>query len=468
VGLAPLPYALNSHASAIGDGSQSAITTDWMHLIAASVWVGGLITLVIGLVLIRSLSLEQRRSVYAEAIPRFSTLAIIATIMLVITGVYAAWLQVGNLDALWHTTYGKTLIVKLVTIVPLLLLGAINLLVVGPGMRRSVTFVRHFGRVVIAEALLGVAILGIVGVLIGLPTARQVVTFSSGHPAFSYDQAGIRAALQIYPGTVGTNRYTADVQPSNGPLPNDAQVFLQISAQGQLEGTQQVTLQREPGSQVRYSLQGTELSVVGKWSLDLIVRRPNVADWGVASTLAVSKTPLVERAPGLPLRFIGYAPVIALLVAAFGLVVLVAGARRRQMNQESSTERRFSLEAGGALLITGALILFLTRAPGIPSSTGNPVPKTAESVAAGSAIYQQHCTVCHGTDGHGDGSEAALLNPPPSDLYAAHVDYHTDKQLFDWIRGGINGSAMTGFKGQLSDQQIWDVVNYVRSLRHPE
>lgn len=63
---------------------------------------------------------------------------------------------------------------------------------------------------------------------------------------------------------------------------------------------------------------------------------------------------------------------------------------------------------------------------------------------------------------------AASLNPPPADLYAAHVDYHTDKQLFDWIKGGINGSAMPGFKGQMSDRDIWNVVNYVRSLRHPE
>src|SRR6185312_3582467 len=109
-----------------------------LHLLSASVWVGGLLTLVVGLVMARSLALEQRQAVYAEAIPRFSTLAIIATIILGVTGFYAAWLEVGNLDSLWHTTYGHTLIVKLVTIVPLLLLGAVNLLVIGPGMRRSV------------------------------------------------------------------------------------------------------------------------------------------------------------------------------------------------------------------------------------------------------------------------------------------------------------------------------------------
>jgi copper transport protein len=461
--LLPLPYALNSHASAIGDGKQAAVATDWMHLVASSVWVGGLLTLVIGIVLVRALGEEERRAVYAEAIPRFSTLAIIATITLGITGFYAAWLQVGNLDALWHTTYGKTLVVKLVTIVPLLMLGAINLLVIGPALRRGAHFVRHFGRVVGAEALLGVAILAIVGGLVGLPTGRQELTFSSGHPAFSFEKNGVRAALQFYPGTVGTNRYTADVQPSNGPLPESAHVFLRFTSEGQLRGTQQVELVREPGSTVRYSAQGSELSVVGAWSVDLVVRRPGVPDWTTNLTLNVSKTPAVERAPGLPLRFLGYAPVVALLVAGIGLVALVFGLRGRR----AGAEQRFTLEAGGALLLTGAVILFLTRAPGLPSNSGNPVPKTAESVAAGKAVFEQHCAVCHGTDGHGDGPAAARLNPPPADLYAAHVDYHSDQQLYDWIRNGITGSAMTGFKGQLSDQQIWDVVNYVRSLRHP-
>src|SRR6185312_14922819 len=120
--------------------------------------------------------------------------------------------------------------------------------------------------------------------------------------------------------------------------PDSARVFLQITSAGQLQGTQQVPLQREPGSQVRYSAQGTELSVVGNWNLELIVRRPNLADWSVTSQLSVSKTPQVERAPGLPLRFLGYAPVLALLVAALGLVVLVAGSRRKR--NEDATERR--------------------------------------------------------------------------------------------------------------------------------
>ncbi len=144
--LVPVPYALNSHAAALVEGGPTAITVDWLHLMAASIWIGGLFTLAIGLVTTRAINVETRRELLADVIPRFSTLAIISVVILAITGFYAAWLEVGNLNALLHTTYGHTLIVKLVLLIPLLLLGAANLLLVGPRMRQNAQTVLHFGR----------------------------------------------------------------------------------------------------------------------------------------------------------------------------------------------------------------------------------------------------------------------------------------------------------------------------------
>ena len=460
----PIPYALNSHAATGSMGQQTAIVADWLHLAAASLWIGGLIAIVAGLVVLFRLSPRGRRAIYAKAIPRISTVAITSVVILTITGFYASWLQIGNLTSLWHTTYGHTLIVKLVLLVPLLALGGINLLIIGPRMNQGETVVRLFGRTVALEVALGVAILAVSGALTGLPTSREVTTFATGHPAFQFDKQGIRAALQIYPGTVGVNRYTADVQTHGAALPGGSQVFLRVMSNGQLRGQQQITLTRDTGSTTRYTAQGSEMSVVGNWQVDLVVREPNLPDWDASASVSVTKTPRQEQAPGLPLRFTGYSPAIGLLVAAAGIAALVVGLRARR---ETASSRRFTTEAGASALIAGALILLLSRAPGLPSSSGNPVPKTPNSVAAGMTLYTQNCVVCHGADGHGDGPLAGTLNPPPADLYAAHVDYHTDKQLFEWIQNGINGSAMPGFKSKMTDQQIWDVVNYVRSLRHP-
>ena len=459
----PVPYALNSHSAALVDGGATAVTVDWLHLLAASIWIGGLFALVIGLISVRPLTIEQRRSALAEIIPRFSTLAIMSVIVLGLTGFYSAWLDVGNLNALQHTTYGRTLIVKLVLLIPLLLLGALNLLIVGPRLRLHASAARQFGCTLIAEAIIGICVLGVVGVLIALPTGREVLTFSSGHPSFQYEANGIRTVLQIYPGTVGINRYTADVQPTIGELPSGTQVFLRVSS-SQITGQQQINLSLSPGTKGRYTAQGRELSIVGHWNLDLVVRRPNQPDWDINSSLNLATTPPAETAPGLPLRFLGYSPILGVLAMIGAIILVVAGLRMVKV----AAERRFMLESSVALAVAGGLVLLLTRAPGLPASTGNPVPKTPDAVAAGKTLFLQHCVACHGTDGHGDGPLAAELNPPPADLYAAHVDYHTDRQLFDWIKGGFNGSAMPGFKGQMTDQQIWNVVNYVRSFRHPE
>ena len=73
---AALAYSLSSHAAAQPAGRPAAIAADWLHLIAASVWAGGLLALLAGLILARRGDTERWREVYALAIPRFSTLAI--------------------------------------------------------------------------------------------------------------------------------------------------------------------------------------------------------------------------------------------------------------------------------------------------------------------------------------------------------------------------------------------------------
>src|SRR6185437_12879317 len=98
----------------------------------------------------------------------------------------------------------------------------------------------------------------------------------------------------------------------------------------------------------------------------------------------------------------------------------------------------------------------------------NPVPSDQRSVDDGKAIYAQNCVICHGATGHGDGPGAAALNPKPLDL-TVHVGLHPDGQLFDWITNGIERTAMPawgkkGTKDYLTDQQRWDILNYLRTL----
>jgi cbb3-type cytochrome c oxidase subunit III len=93
----------------------------------------------------------------------------------------------------------------------------------------------------------------------------------------------------------------------------------------------------------------------------------------------------------------------------------------------------------------------------------NPVPADAESVEAGKKLYQRHCASCHGPNAKGDGG-LALSGGTPSDLTDDTWDYgSSDGEIFVVIRDGVS-SDMLSYKDKLNEKQIWQVVNYIRSL----
>ncbi len=93
----------------------------------------------------------------------------------------------------------------------------------------------------------------------------------------------------------------------------------------------------------------------------------------------------------------------------------------------------------------------------------NPVPGDTESVEAGKKLYQRHCASCHGPQAKGDGG-MALSGGTPSDLTDETWDYgSTDGEIFVAIRDGVS-SDMLAYKEKLNEKQIWQVVNFIRSL----
>ena len=90
----------------------------------------------------------------------------------------------------------------------------------------------------------------------------------------------------------------------------------------------------------------------------------------------------------------------------------------------------------------------------------NPVRMTAASVDRGGDLYRDNCYRCHGRFGAGDGPDAAGLRVRPANLH--HVTrHHADGELAHVIRDGSD--PMPAWGDKLSDEEIWHVVNYVRS-----
>ena len=95
----------------------------------------------------------------------------------------------------------------------------------------------------------------------------------------------------------------------------------------------------------------------------------------------------------------------------------------------------------------------------------NPVTPDASSVSDGAVLFGRHCASCHGAGGKGDGAAAAKLKSRPADLTDAEwIHGPSDGEIFTLIRDGAKSAGMKPYRGVLTDVQIWNLVNYLRSL----
>ena len=92
----------------------------------------------------------------------------------------------------------------------------------------------------------------------------------------------------------------------------------------------------------------------------------------------------------------------------------------------------------------------------------NPIAKDQASVNRGASLYTTNCAMCHGVGGKGDGPVASAYVPVPADLTSSRVQSLTDGDVFLRITNGF--STMPAFRKQLTPDERWHIVNYVRTL----
>lgn len=94
----------------------------------------------------------------------------------------------------------------------------------------------------------------------------------------------------------------------------------------------------------------------------------------------------------------------------------------------------------------------------------NPVPSSPESLAAGKDIYLRYCHTCHGRDGRGHTDMVEFLAYPPADLTDDTWRHgSSDGEAFAIIWNGTD-EDMESFANRLTEEQVWHVVNYIRTL----
>jgi mono/diheme cytochrome c family protein len=132
-----------------------------------------------------------------------------------------------------------------------------------------------------------------------------------------------------------------------------------------------------------------------------------------------------------------------------GLALLLGGCK---VSQPGSVERRVATEIKHEVTIGG-------------KDWTNPIPDTPQAVAEGQEHFGHHCGFCHGLDGHATGVPfAQKMSPPVPDLASPDVQGYSDGQLKWIIQNGIEPSGMPGWNGILNDDEMWNVVRFLRHL----
>ena len=267
------------HAQAGHADTQSSVRIlnlldQWAHLLAVGVWIGGLPWLLLGL--------RGDPAARAMRARRFSVLAMYAVAVVVVSGVLRAIPEVGSIHGLFHTSFGLTLLIKSGLFLVLIGLGARNHFGLVPRMqvadevdaatpqlRRSVSW----------ELVVAAAILAVTAVLSELPPSSYVVAASQRAAPQRVVASGsdfattVRVKLTVSPGTVGTNTFVARVTDYDTGAPVSAtSVQLQFSLPSNPNVASTLDLRRSSAG--TWTGTGTQLSIDGLWSIEVVIQEP--------------------------------------------------------------------------------------------------------------------------------------------------------------------------------------------------
>jgi mono/diheme cytochrome c family protein len=389
--------------------------------------------------------------------------------MLLVTGTVTTALQVNGLPALWQSSYGRVLLIKLGVVALVLAAGGYNLLVLrprvvamgGPEPKRQrdrrgraallARSARDYLRTMRIEVAGAIVLLLAAGVLTSFSPPRtpmQANQLEASGNAGNYD-----VALKVAPGSPGINTFELRVEPERGAEPS--MDLVRLLFQPTSGSVAQSELDLQLAGEGLYVGRGASLSQAGAWQVQAALQPIGGREQRANLSVEVRPTP---EGPGPALeRALDTSFLVGLGLAIVGAVLVVFGA-----TEGLGSRTRGVLALGVATLLVGAGGFVSVRERWEPIEVTTNIP-TLIDVQRGKEIYEARCVSCHGVQGRGDGPDAASLRPPPADM-RAHVPYHPDEDLAAFIRDGIPGTAMPAYRDQLTDQQILQLIAYVRDL----
>jgi copper transport protein len=273
--LALLP-GLGGHAG-VQDPVAVLLPANVLHVLAAGAWIGGLAVLVAALpAATRRLEAADRTRVLAAAVGRFSGLALIAVALLLVGGIAQSLLELGAVDDLWDTAFGRAIAIKAALVAVLLGLGALNRRRTLPRLARAAEEGSSPGaagvllrRTLRAEVALGAAALAVTGALAGYPPATAL---SAGPFSDSANLGPARTELTVEPARAGANEIHVYLFDRSDGRQYDAPKELRFEASLPGKGIEPIELEATKAGPGHYVVGAAALAPAGDWRLELIAR----------------------------------------------------------------------------------------------------------------------------------------------------------------------------------------------------
>ncbi len=279
-------------------GGARDVALDLAHLLAVSVWAGG----VVAMLAIAIPSSSDGDADLGRTVWRFSLVALASVGALVATGTLQAFDRLVLIEDLIETPYGIALLAKIVLLAIALVLGALNLLAWGPRLRAAADATRSRRR--LALATLGeTALLAVVLAAAAALTALVPPDQPSG-AAFDETRhvAGLRLRLLVPTVTPGTNRYVLRVSQGLTPVSDARKVAFRFTmVEHDMGQSELVAEQRAPGE---YVATGSATVMFGTWRVESIVRLPEREDVRTVFTVPVG----APTGPGAVARALAAGP----------------------------------------------------------------------------------------------------------------------------------------------------------------
>ena len=352
-------FSASSHAAA-ARGSGWAIAADYIHLIAASAWAGGLLFLASLLLRLRRMETVPEPDRLVLTLQRYSLSAQAAVFILALTGLLSSFVQLPSPSSLFGTTYGRVLLVKLAIVAAIMALAYFN----NRAVRRAAETVSHtrklryFVRRVIVEAGLAVALMLSVAFLVQTPAPNVPASTSPvGLPLpfneITYED-DLAIHLQVTPNRVGSNRHWVHLSRPGLSEIGDVQL-VRLFFEHESGQMGQARLDLTDQGDDAFAAEGAFLNRDGEWRVSVYIRRRGLDDLLTEITVLVpapetaanvSRSPWLNPVPRLPAGVL-----VGGLLVALSLVPMLW--------------RRPLLRASRPLfyvLVMGALFFFLSGA----------------------------------------------------------------------------------------------------------